>query len=1033
MTVRFLVFALIFSCLGFSQDAKYFNTFRSYFSTYPESPSTAQFMKYGGVNNNEYTGTNSPHINLFNVTEGSLSLPINLSYISGNGIKANEEAGSVGLGWSIPLPAITQTVMGFDDFSSSHVKMRQDYFESNTPNMYDFPKCLESYPWTVYNKKCEGPTNFDASPSFSNFGFAYAYDWSMPLNGYFDTLYLGKTIMAFVDAEPDIFILNLFGNKIEFIIENFPYSFGRYDIGLPVFKVLNDKGYKISYENKRFFVTDKSGIIYIFSDIEEVVTIYHRDFVKHRNFLLTEIRSIKGDLLTFSYENLEERTNPTTPSEHTYYRLTNNAPDGDGESYYTPDGIFDFNSEEPIDGVVKTFDRKVYYSPSVQNYKLIKEITGQFGRLVFEYSDRIDFSTLKIDFIKQYDSSNTLINIQSFEYNYFNSCQGTPTTLSVLSDLLTKRLKLVSVQKNNLTPYFFEYNNTLFCDKSSKAVDYWGFYNGGLTNISYALNPTDFNGGLIKYYVPLNNEFTNNFKRSNLTYLKAGMLEKIIYPTGGYSVFDYEENTADNLFIAADFSVLSKGNGLRLVKQRNYDFDDKIIESKKYTYFEGKSMRPLALAHQNFYRKISYQNEFNNYLQGSILSNNMLVKEGTYIMLSSNNVMGYSPLSDGDYVGYTNVVTTQINENETDYNGKIETIYSNEVGRYVTPHTNIPLMGIPQVKGDKIDNGLVVTQKTYNVDNILISETINDYLKKTSIIDYGVVIKDWIKFRNWYEYTLKNSDYYILNIEQNPVTALGYYPIYSNQSLLKSSKTISYYPSGNKEIIAEYTYDGNSQKDKEIIKDVSNTSQTKKYFYPHTNDYIGQSKFESYWSNKNRLSEIVQTEEYLGDKLIKRDWIDYKQQGNLVVPATIYTQRADSNTDEVKKVHLTHYDNKANVLQISEENGLSKVIIWGYNKTQPIAKIENATYESVNTQLARSGLTIETTNETHITTLNNLRTQLPEAMITTYTHIPLVGVATVTDPRGRTTTYSYDNNNRLHTIRDHEGKLQQESLYNYKQ
>jgi len=52
-------------------------------------------------------------------------------------------------------------------------------------------------------------------------------------------------------------------------------------------------------------------------------------------------------------------------------------------------------------------------------------------------------------------------------------------------------------------------------------------------------------------------------------------------------------------------------------------------------------------------------------------------------------------------------------------------------------------------------------------------------------------------------------------------------------------------------------------------------------------------------------------------------------------------------------------------------------------------------------------------------------------MISTYTYKPLLGVETMTDPRGYTMTYEYDNSQRLKRIRDAEGNIISENDYHY--
>jgi YD repeat-containing protein len=65
--------------------------------------------------------------------------------------------------------------------------------------------------------------------------------------------------------------------------------------------------------------------------------------------------------------------------------------------------------------------------------------------------------------------------------------------------------------------------------------------------------------------------------------------------------------------------------------------------------------------------------------------------------------------------------------------------------------------------------------------------------------------------------------------------------------------------------------------------------------------------------------------------------------------------------------------------------------------------------------------------------INNLRTQLPDAQITTYTYKPLVGMTSMTDPRGVKIFYEYDDFNRLKCIKDNNGNIIQKFDYHYKE
>jgi YD repeat-containing protein len=121
------------------------------------------------------------------------------------------------------------------------------------------------------------------------------------------------------------------------------------------------------------------------------------------------------------------------------------------------------------------------------------------------------------------------------------------------------------------------------------------------------------------------------------------------------------------------------------------------------------------------------------------------------------------------------------------------------------------------------------------------------------------------------------------------------------------------------------------------------------------------------------------------------------------------------------------------------------VIIWGYNQTQPIAKIEGAKYEDIKTvQVLLDAITASDTDATQdtasseqslLTALDSLRinSSFSNYIITTYTYDPLIGVTSITPPSGVREIYKYDSANRLQSVVDVNGKILKEYQYNYKQ
>ncbi|EJL66394.1 RHS repeat protein [Flavobacterium sp. CF136] len=171
----------------------------------------------------------------------------------------------------------------------------------------------------------------------------------------------------------------------------------------------------------------------------------------------------------------------------------------------------------------------------------------------------------------------------------------------------------------------------------------------------------------------------------------------------------------------------------------------------------------------------------------------------------------------------------------------------------------------------------------------------------------------------------------------------------------------------------------------------------------------------------------------LSEKHVKYD--KSTSTGNLLLSKEIHTNKGTTDinigTATDRKLIFDQYDDKGNIQQYTLENGIPVSIIWGYNKTQPIAKIENATNAQIAIALGISDL--NNINETDLTAINNLRNSLSNAMVTTYTHIPLVGVSTITDPKEDKITYTYDSFGRLKFVKDKDGNILSDNQYNYKQ
>ncbi|WP_223560406.1 hypothetical protein [Chryseobacterium lathyri] len=1009
-----------------------------------------------------YTGTVNINIPLQQLKEDNLSLDLNLNY-DATGVLINNVSGIVGQNWNLNAGgSITRKVKGmcFDELengaSSSQpglgtlLGLQKGFFEK-----LDF-------------------INHDNWNTESN--LKTMINWASGASGGYWRM----------DTEPDIFYFNFFGKSGSFFMghdgtwkvsskDNLKVVYNKdSDMVNPMDGIMNQSLHTpySDYKRKsigRLTLIDDKGFQYIFGDNDVKSMEIHLGSYFDTNFLwpyvmkwnLKKVVDPNGKIVyNFEYKtgeylltNLYTEANFETSSSIEEQNSTTGYSNVDltdanfwkkykGSGYfYKPSYLKKINS---FTGATADFTYVVtdaiQYSDSGNNLFTPNEIYNRFWRN-FEAgnisTDEIPntnayvhkhylLNEIKVSYV------NKLVNIINFEYANANP-----------------RVFLYKVAKNIDEKYTFLYNNpNSLPGYLSEKTDMWGYYNGYNTAVSTSG----------RYAFWENFEADKYSTRGSVApKILYGSLQQITWPTGGSTNFVFEPHSFRQR-ISSNYSTLTGavllqpfangGGGLRIKKiyderkERDFFYNNSFDDMDNNISSGILMHEPLFFTRHNVYNLFPDAYNPEVYNSGGTSSANGIRPKSDFF----NSNVAYSTAFEKNNDGYIKYTFSDFND-YPDY--------------YVLNGLR-PVNKLSKKIDFSFERGMSKSKVYFDSNQNKILENNYSYKNISNLTSRGVD----------YDFFTANWQYYGLSHPIDPGGFFGIpqpgcmecnskmdpYLIYYSDKVLDSEITTEYFKDGRKiESLKKYYYKSPIDPSYTLIDKIEDYPnkfdlskfKTVKFQYPSDMNISSQPFSDMIAKNMIGIPLAVTKYNEAQQPISRTETIFGKNSttNNFILPVsarTIKTGLNDYANDTSVDTKMTYdlYDGQGHILQYTDASGIPTTLIYGYNKSQPIAKIVGATYNYVNANTNigylqdASDVDVDTASENIlISLLDDLRKNIAfkDYQITTYTYDPLIGITSLTNPDGLRESYKYDTqSHKLEKVIDVDGKVIEEYKYHYK-
>lgn len=1055
---------------------------------FPQTPESSSFNSFFNQISTSSTGNPNINIPLYSIDIGGTSVPISLNYIGGTGIKVDDIASRVGLGWQLDIGggSVIRNIVG-----------RPDGVRPKLKNSYDVDEI------------CTSTSDKDLLTEL----VATEMDPFFP-----------HPSQIGLDMRPDIYSYSLLNSSGKFLYDYMgkAQQIPRSD------NIISDNSTNLSIIN----IIDNAGTHYSFKNVVTSIP-FKMGFEGHiytDNYKPAELNFSNSEKLTFLYGKRFSFKQYTTNSQ-TEFSKKNNI---EGFCNSLPKETYTYYGSRTLEDVITEID-----FPKGR-------IVFNYGE---EYrEDLIGDKYLKN--IVVYSKTGKAIKSYTFAYDYFLSDYTDQSNL-IFTESVTgknyKRLRLLSIT-DDITGgiYKFEYEYLVpLPPRFSSSVDSWGLYNGkknGNTRVGSLIEDNHL------YYA--DRSFDENYAKSamlkKITYPTKGTTEIHFEPDDYYfnsSVEEYSDlldfndqpQNSNNIFIYSDqigqqisktFTVNSNDfdfrgrfysemydgivnpietieeckvtistNGSNTIYRANGEIFLNPLPNKTYTvslvnnaqnsnkcYFDilhrhksSKIILNKAVGSFRVQKIIQEDNNSNTYTKQYEYKNNdgrstgiMMDEDINYRFIEDNfyknklgqpvNCIRFASSSDpqshinshfGKPISYTKIVEKRISGSEEI---KKENFYKNEsIGNYQFALSSVNPKPIEEYK-----NGILYKTINYR-GNDKIAQTIYEneydyYFNQFSNDEIGAINSTNPRISQGLTAKYDNIIICLADVYGATFTTENY-PIYSAWVKPISETTTQYYGDGYADSISvkkQYFYSPNYLHIKpvreKVIFDNGNILNTY-YSFPF-------EKSNQYLINKNMVGIPLQTNTTktanevtttLSDVEIKYP-TSQTEANNKTTGLSLPYEVVSKDLLGVPNTEIKYskYDNNGNLQEYILKpdfngDGFPVSIIWDYNQTQPIAKIEGAKLSDIPQGLIAnivnaSDYSNPSYSESNlIDQLDAFRIGLPGYQISTYTYKPLIRVSSITPPSGIREIYKYDTANRLQSVVDVDGNILKEYSYQYKQ